>query len=242
MNEIITLKGKPVFICEEHHHVLTFWHQFRNQVPYLLTFDHHTDLHRAFQHLLNEKNRNYDKTQKEWDLDQSEVLKGISINDFDTILRLKHDEHIDAAIQAGIIKKALVYSYDSYRSKPNRVYAINGDEKYNNEPIINNSIIYQDVESPIESTELEEGFKRFDLCLSRDEWMKSYILDIDLDFFHTCKSIHPIDVSIFKKLIDGAIGISIAKESLWIKQWKEDYDKDLSVEYLLNALLKIIEK
>lgn len=67
-----------------------------------------------------------------------------------------------------------------------------------------------------------------------------YILDIDLDFFHTRKSIHPLDISVFKNLIDNAIAISIAKESNFIESWKTKYDDSLSVDYLLENLLELI--
>lgn len=244
--EVLKIKGKKVFICEEHHHVLRFWHQFKEQFPYLLSFDHHTDLRRAFQHYINTLYPLYkthqDRTQEDWYSDQSKLLKEISENDFNAILKLKHDEHIDAAIQTGIIKKALTYTYHSYGNDLNRVYTISGNSDYDNEPIINNPILNHETKSYITSTELEEGFKRFDLCIPRSEWLGNYILDIDLDFFQTCKSIKPDDISFFKKIIDNAIAISIAKESNWIKQWKENHDENLSVNYLLDNLLELIKE
>jgi hypothetical protein len=42
-----------------------------------------------------------------------------------------------------------------------------------------------------------------------------YILDLDLDFFHTHKSLSPDDPSVFHSLIRGALAITIATEPDW---------------------------
>ena len=47
---------------------------------------------------------------------------------------------------------------------------------------------------------------------------KPYILDIDLDFFHTHKSLKPDDPSAFYQLIRGALAITIATESEWTQE------------------------
>ncbi|NHZ86682.1 MAG: hypothetical protein GWP19_12520 [Planctomycetia bacterium] len=69
-----------------------------------------------------------------------------------------------------------------------------------------------------------------------------YILDIDLDYFHTKRSIVPSNPKTFYQLIQGAEIITIAKESSWINEWAktERYDKELTVDYLLNELLNHI--
>lgn len=242
--EQFELNGKQVFICEEHHHVLKFWQQFKDRQPYLLTFDHHTDLHRAFQGYLNTISFTGRKwaSQTEWDAAQLALLSPMIEGQWENLDDLKHDEHIDAAILAGFIKKALVYSHDSYHGKPNRVYAISGDEEYAGQPVINNSQPYHEPSTEINSPELQQRFRLFDFCIDRKEWASNYILDIDLDFFQSKKSITPYDISFFKELIDKAQGISIAKESMWINVWQREHDPDLSVEFLLETLLDLIKE
>lgn len=235
-HELITINNKKIFICEHHHHVLKFWYEFKELNPYLLTFDHHTDLHRAFQKYLGVSKY---ATQEEWDIAQNELVKGIASNDSGTLQKLTHAEHIDAAIKAGFIKKALIYSYDSYMSKPHRVYHINGNSSYNNQLIINNASYEGEVLS-IDTCELEQNFKRFDLCLPREEWLDNFILDIDLDFFMTTKSITPADTSFFKMLITKSIAISIAKESVFVQDWQREKDNSLTVEYLMQELLLLV--
>lgn len=158
----LEINGKRVFICEHHHHVLKFWSEFRERKPYLLTFDHHTDLHRAFQGKLNRISL---KSQDTWDEAQNKLLTKLIENSFYSIDELKHDEHIDAAIKLGFINKALVYSYDSYRNRPDRVYCINGDECYANQSVINNSRNYEDNDDVINSKELINDFQLFNLCI-----------------------------------------------------------------------------
>ncbi|AWK04789.1 hypothetical protein HYN56_11360 [Flavobacterium crocinum] len=242
--EQFEINNKQIFICEEHHHVLKFWNQFRDEQPYLLTFDHHTDLHRAFQGFLNTVSYSGKqwKSQEEWDQQQSRLLAEMFGGHWNIINDLKHDEHIDAAIRAGIIKKALVYSHDSYHNKPDRVYCINGNENYNGQPVINNSQSYHLPSTIINSPDLERRLSLFDLWIPREEWINNYILDIDLDFFQTKESITPKDTAFFKALLQKAKGISIAKESKWIAVWACEYDADLTVKFLLETLLDLIKK
>ncbi|MDW8848917.1 UPF0489 family protein [Flavobacterium sp. MMLR14_040] len=242
--EQFELNNKQIFICEEHHHVLKFWRQYRAEQPYLVTFDHHTDLHRAFQGYLNTISYTGKRweSQAEWDLAQSKLLSKMIEDNWENINDLKHDEHIDAAINAGFIKKALVYSHDSYHNKPDRVFCINVTKNYSGQQVINNSQSYHEPSTIINGPELESRFRLFDLYIPREQWINNYILDIDLDFFQTKKSITPEDTSFFKMLIENAKGISIAKESGWIATWKREHDPSLSVEFLLERLLNLIKE
>lgn len=237
MCELITIKEKPVYICEKHHHVLKFWYSQRRENLYLLTFDHHTDLHRAYQGELD-KLKYKIKTQDDWDFEQKKLLEILVKGDFNDINLLHHDEHIDAAVLLEIFKKILVYSYDSYCKKPNRVYCIS-DKEYENQKVINN-YNYPDSNAVIESEILINNFKKFELCnLAVDVWIDNFILDIDLDYFKTKKSINPENVDFFKYLISKCKGITIATEPTFVNSLKED--EDLDSEYLLENLLNLIK-
>ena len=241
-SEELIVGTKRVFICEEHHHVLKFWQQFKDLQPYVLTFDHHTDLHLAFQNELhNRATQNKYSNQTQCYADRDLLLAEVAAGNFETIKKLKHDEHIDTAIKSGIIYKALVYAEDSFW-RTGDVYTINGNEGYAGEPIINNPRNHEDSNLAINTKQLEQNFKRFDLCIPREDWLKNFILDIDLDYFMTTKSIQPKNSSFFKMLIRKALVISIAKESHWVSIWRRDYDKSLTVEYLLNELFKLIQE
>lgn len=67
-----------------------------------------------------------------------------------------------------------------------------------------------------------------------------YILDIDLDYFHTMKSINPKSIEIFSKLVKGAEAITIAKEADCVEL--ERTDERVTSEILLERLLVLLEK
>ncbi|MCM1430722.1 MAG: hypothetical protein NC124_19915 [Clostridium sp.] len=54
-----------------------------------------------------------------------------------------------------------------------------------------------------------------------------YILDIDLDYFHTMKSIDPSTKKIFSQLVKSAKAITIAKEPVCVEivEKRENSDK-----------------
>lgn len=230
---------KEVFICENHNEVLPFWSKFKKYKPYLISFDHHTDLHCAFQGKINGIGSKYKpETQDEFLKIQQELLLQLEENNFSNISELKNDEHIDAAIKLEFFEKALIYSFDSYWNRKDRVWTIDFEEDYQNQKIIVNSICVKENDNLIETSKLEPCFNIFDEYIDKDLWQNNYILDIDLDFFKTKKSIAPQDGSFFKSLIDNALGISIAKESRFVDYVKQD--EDLSADYLLEKLLKFI--
>lgn len=69
-----------------------------------------------------------------------------------------------------------------------------------------------------------------------------YILDIDLDAFHTRRAINPEDPSTFYRLIKNAVAITIATEAECVEEeWLDDEDQMHSDE-LLQELLGHINK
>lgn len=75
----------------------------------------------------------------------------------------------------------------------------------------------------------------------KDERIKyKYILDIDLDYFHTMKSINPKSMEVFSRLVKGATAITIAKESACVGLVKTD--KRVTSKVLLKELLVLLKK
>lgn len=242
-NETIReINGKQVFIVEKHNEVLPFWSRFKNIKPYIVSFDHHTDLHLAFQHKICGIGNNYNvQNQNQFFGIQKKLLLELEDNNFVNIMDLKNDEHIDAAIKLGYIEKALVYSFDSYYNRLDRVYTIDHDmNNYSDQTVVVNSTFQKENNTIISSEALSTYFNFFNDYIAPSEWRKKYILDIDLDFFKTKHAINPIDNSFFKSLINGAIAITIAIERLCVTNLRED--DDLDADYLLDRLITIIEE
>lgn len=66
-----------------------------------------------------------------------------------------------------------------------------------------------------------------------------YVLDVDLDYFHTRKAIAPDDPLIFLWLVRNAVAVTIATEPGCIKCRREG--ETLDSEYLLFHLKTLIE-
>jgi hypothetical protein len=67
-----------------------------------------------------------------------------------------------------------------------------------------------------------------------------YVLDLDLDYFRTLKSLSPDDSVVFYRLIGNAVGITIATEPNYVKQTR--LDEDLTSEYALKKILEHVVK
>ncbi len=97
----------------------------------------------------------------------------------------------------------------------------------------------------IESIYLNDQLKRaseMSICAGfADIEGRPYILDIDLDAFHSKKSIDPDDSSTFYRLIKNSLAISIATEAKCVETLKFK-NEEINYESLLNKLMQHIEK
>jgi hypothetical protein len=68
-----------------------------------------------------------------------------------------------------------------------------------------------------------------------------YILDIDLDVFHSSRAVHPADPSTFYRLIRNAIAVTIATEAECVKDLWQDESHVLTADELLAVVIGHIE-
>lgn len=78
-----------------------------------------------------------------------------------------------------------------------------------------------------------------DIISAEGEIKCDYILDIDLDYFHTMKSINPSTKKLFSQLVKSAKAITIAKEPVFVEA--ERSEKTVTSDILLEKLLKLFE-
>ena len=183
----------PFCIVEEHHQVLPFWAEIAGNgtLDFILTLDHHTDVLPAFSRLENKP-----------EINRSEPEKAVVL--------LRHDEHIDWALRAGIMKEAIILSHENFTEPAHPAMRVICPELWPETQAILNSepAAVSAAEKVLEPEYLQYAVFRNDLS-------KNYILDIDLDNFLCEKALHPEKPEFFLELANHAKGISISMERDW---------------------------
>ena len=261
--------GKAVYIVDEHHQALMPWAIERRKTtrPFvLLTFDYHTDTRPAFLHYAfsasGQDKRNAAILRREM---SSAAAYGDDDSLAETVKKLSNDEHIDYAIEAGIIKKVFVFSFEGNTTWSVQERQYWEDESpqgvmkrmklppplppYTYEEPENGIFIINTGGSVIKSANriLESGFLMDKFAAAATMAAGSgincltecpFVLDIDLDYFTTAKSIQPDDASFFYNLVKKAQFITIAKEPDFVIRHR--LENDLDSDYLLDELLRHI--
>lgn len=247
--------GKSVYIVDDHHKALAAWAVERRMLataPYLLTIDHHTDTDDAFRSYVC-------VAAQEGCTEDEDALAAVLVAAIDwsgdesvadAIGKLHHDEHIHAATKSGTLAASFSIQLSDQdgcvENNENGIYvvphkcAIACQKKvYDDECVIHHAL--EIIDSPYLDDQLRrmgEITQRLGLPNIED---LPYILDIDLDAFHSMKAVNPDDASTFLKLIRGALAITIATESECVEELWKDEGNEPSVEKLLAAVIGHIE-
>ena len=186
---------KPYCIVEEHHQVLPFWKKIADSRPldFILTLDHHTDVLPAFSRL-DEKP----------EIDREQPEKAVTM--------LRHDEHIDWALRAGIMKRAIILSHENFTTPAHSSMKVICPESWPETQAVLNS----EPEAVIAAASVLET-EYLSNALAGEDLSGNYILDIDLDNFLCAKALMPEDPAFFLKLVENSAGISISMERDWQK-------------------------
>lgn len=243
---------KQLFICKEHHKVLLPWAQVRrtNKELNLLTFDHHTDTHGAFcHHLYYNKDENLNALISKMDFrDDNTIISAIK--------KLKNDEHIDTAIKCGIFNRAFSVSHNGTFDKPcsNEFDSIHQSVETKIQFLMGQISLpkiqtYPDARLYIVGTDQrlnhENGIsdKFLDFVLFKIRQMSNiqiteteFILDIDLDYFHSYEALDRIDIKLFQHLLSCATAITIATEPDYAY---EGIDQDEVLKRMLSHVKKV---
>lgn len=246
------IKGKPIFTFEDHASALQPWAEIRkkqDKAPNLLTFDFHTDTHTAFTGNIYEQ---FGDFPVDFDALVDRLCGEIDFRNYETVVpaiqKLRNDEQIDAAIRSGIIENAFVISYGSHFFDENRCFAkkmfeIDSDAGYSYSSTLPEHEIREHSDLAIESEYLKTKIDLVNGICRRlgyeTVFSHPFILDIDLDYFRTIKSISPSDASVFCGMIKVSLAITIAEEPKFVKM--ERLDEELTSEYLKAMLFKQID-
>lgn len=224
----INIAGKDVYIVKSHHHVLQGWAEVRRtqgSAPALLTLDHHTDTQEPFlRHSYWATHDPLKETIDERQAMQQTLVQAIDWTNDDAVEaaigKLKHDEHIRAAIQAGILSRAFVvnFSSETHADAAGHVYATCSgcDGLGCTKPIHDDDCTQVRADQALESRHLDHELSQLNAMAqaSGEPGVEAepYVLDIDLDYFNSDKAIEPDDPATFYRLVQGALAITIATE------------------------------
>lgn len=281
-----SIKGKDVFVVDDHHKALAAWALIRRQIeaaPNLITIDHHTDTYEAFLGFASlEFQEGREKDEEAFRLSQAAQIDWRNDDSLTRAIEsLQHDEHIDAATFCGALGNAfciqlsdsggtqsveqLAFTKDreqnwnspsalpkperpmTYQAEPSRIYALSSDcfigcqaKSHNDDCFARQSD--QILESRYLDDQLQRGAE-ISRCIGLEHLeAKPYILDIDLDAFHSRRAINPEDASTFHRLIKNAVAITIATEAECVEEeWLDDNDQ-MTANELLAELLAHIDK
>lgn len=153
------------------------------------------------------------------------LLKGLKAKGVTTLVsELRHDEHIDAAQQAGIIGDVFLYQSGSGDppSKGRHIVEIDGWDK-------------AAMDSALEPAELGRFVAEVATRTGKSLTDLHYILDVDLDFFSTESSIKPTDASLWHALIRNASLITVALEPGCVRSCRQP-DERITASSLFTEL------
>lgn len=239
------IRGKKIYIVENHHEVIIPWSEYASSnesAPVLLTFDHHMDTRSAFSRYSRKV------ADLKWKSVRDQLIANVDIKDSTMIAssldKLCNDEHIDFALQTGMISDAAVFSMlnvgicrDYANSKIYYIDPCRTSSSHDDEYQID---VYDKV---IEGEELLFKLNQINNFIPNffvsNKINKKFILDIDLDCFHTKKAINAVDMSVFNYLVNSAEIITVATEGYYVELEKKD--NDINEDYLLRKLLVHIE-
>lgn len=196
-NELILFSASKLVLTEEHHHALIPWSRLARKTGlkyHAVSLDHHTDVLPAF-------GRSAEKGDFDFSSDEA-VLRNLAL--------LRHDEHFDWAVRAGILESALIISEENFTTPAHSSIRISCDP------------VWPDPQSVLNGS--PEAFRAAEQILESDFLSRQIgtiphplILDLDLDCFLCEKALSPRDDSFFRKLIAEADLITCSLESDWQK-------------------------
>lgn len=181
-----------------------------------------------------------------FELEQKELLSKIKFQNeqsvSEAIKKLNNDEHIVAAISVNIVSEALIVAHNAYNTdlsiyKQHKIICSSvGEVVRNRKPS------REDCDLVLESSFLDKKLNYFNKILAEAYevplFEKPFILDIDLDYFNTFRSLQPEDASLFKLLCKNAEVVTVATESEYVEHCS--LDEGLTSGFALEKLKKLV--
>lgn len=239
------INKKLIYQFNDHAEAIIPWAKAKNKSENplkLISFDHHTDTNSAYLRTLFKK---VGRNLAEIDRLRNKRMRTINIQSEESVEHaldgLYHDEHIHAAILLKIISKAIIFqhSYDkpdlTLRERGMHVIPSLIDIK-----TCSNEECFDHFNLSLEDDHLKELIQQEELDFNFEHpETENFILDIDLDYFKTKKSVLPNKYTLIKKLFNHANIITIANEPNWVHTLA--LEEGLTTNYLTEKLFNIFK-
>lgn len=215
-----------IAIVENHHQVLPAWAQARRNSSAPLpvwTLDYHTDTMPCFRGKL--------PPPQDGDWQNPDVVA-------DAVVKLRHDEHFDWALRAGILSEAHIgICGENSDIIAHPAITVRRPENYPSADIILNSPeeFRPQAEKFLESDTLRQLFSRL------PHPGEAYIFDIDCDCILCEKSLYPDDETLICRLLEHAVLVTISLERDWVRLLKLPGEK-LTSQDIAEKLLSFLKK
>lgn len=211
-----------VMQVDQHHQVLLPWCRWRRRSArpaQVLTLDHHTDVLPAFG---DRPNAGYDYRSDE------AVTRAIGA--------LRHDEHLDWAVTAGVIARATVISQEDFTLPARPELRVVCDPGW---PPPQEFLAASERAREMAAGMLESEFLARQLGSAPLDDELPLILDVDLDCFPSQASLSPRDPSLLRRLARQAVLITVSREREWqnILRFPEE---SLTPETTLTRFLELL--
>lgn len=241
----------PIYVFEKHSDAVVPWAELRRnsgQPARLITFDRHNDTMVPFLSWAYQRAGAGELKDRTF---LNSIPSRVASMDFsreESILEaagdLRHDEHIQAAQHAGIIGDAFVVALDGAPTNNERVssslHYLNGScfHGCQKRPHDDDCLtLFSDL--ALEDSHLVPLFEAHPVAAAVLEADTPLILDIDLDYFRTERSLLPQSHSFFLSLAGKAGIITVATEPVCVEEGR--FDESITAENSLSRLLSILD-
>ncbi len=221
--KILKEAGKYIAIVDRHQYAMLIWTWASNinQNSYeLVSIDYHPDTNPPFYQKIMLKciNDNKEDDEEYFDYLLDLELKKVNRYDYKNLIskvdELNNDEHINLAMRLDVLNDYhMINCMDEHKYKTGKHYLLEGNHFGSLENDMFNSV----------------GFSIPN---------KSYILDIDLDYFNRLDNFNIKDDSIFKSLVMGADIITVARSTKYFEYLKK---QDFSIDECEQTLMELIK-
>ena len=237
------IAGKDMYIVPVHQAALQPWARVRMEIsaPFtVLTLDHHSDCNVALAQYGSIIEPRYKEKLaaflKQYRYSYPDEMLG-------AVTEIKNNQQLDAAVKMDILSRALVICLELGCSEAERDRQIFAVEATRPNGPATERLVDQVLETAVLHACLSRLRELAPAALGADLLpLGDFVLDLDLDYFHTAASLRPVDPSLFYSLIQSCRAVTVARETSYVESGWHPHGTYPGDDVLLSALKEHIRK